>query len=62
MHERNNLNLCLCGGMETLISIIFSDSSEEVKRKACYIFASANQNNKPVQKICEKLGAMQIVT
>jgi hypothetical protein len=42
IQARNNFNLCVCGGMETLISIIFLSPHNEVRRKCCSIIAEAN--------------------
>lgn len=41
IHPRNNLNLCLCGGMETLLDIIYNNSNEEIRRSAAPIFTIA---------------------
>lgn len=41
MHPRNNLNLCLCGGLELIIKVILKDSNPEIRRTACGILSSA---------------------
>ncbi len=45
LHVRNSLNLCLCGGMATILDIIFNNPHEEARREACGIFSFTNQNN-----------------
>ncbi len=61
IHPRNNLNLCLCGGMETIMKIILNDPNSEVRRSACGILSSAVQNNSEVQKIVKALGVMNLM-
>jgi len=45
LHERNNLNLCIMGGMFEVLAIAFSYPNEEVRRNALSIITSACQNN-----------------
>ena len=42
LHVRNSLNLCVCGGMATILDIIFNNPHEEVRREACGIFSFTN--------------------
>lgn len=49
LHPRNNLNLCLVGGLPTLLEIIFDNKDEEVRRNASPVLAMVCQNNKEVQ-------------
>lgn len=49
LHPRSSLNLCLCGGMQTIIEIIMENENEAARRKACSLFSFAVQNNREVQ-------------
>ena len=60
LHVRNALNLCLSGGMQTILDIIFNNPHEEARREACGVFSFANQNNVEVHKITSKLGALNL--
>ena len=60
IHVRNSLNLCLCGGMQTIIDIIFNKPHEEVRREACGVFSFSNQNNVEVQTFTAKMGALNL--
>ena len=42
LHVRNALNLCLCGGMATILDIIFNNPHEDARREACGIFSFTN--------------------
>jgi hypothetical protein len=42
LHVRNSLNLCVSGGMQTILDMIFNNPSEEVRRQACGIFSFTN--------------------
>lgn len=48
LHPRSSLNLCLCGGMKTVMEIIFDNTKAEARKAACSIFSFAVQNNKEV--------------
>jgi hypothetical protein len=61
IHVRNSVNLCLSGGMETLMEMIFSNPHEEVRREALGVFTFVNLNNIEVQKITFKLGALNLM-
>ena len=61
LHPRNNLNMCLCGGMETIIQIILNNPSKEVRRTACGVFSAVVQNNTKVQEIAKALGAINLM-
>jgi len=41
IHPRSSLNLCLCGGMQTLIEIMFDHPNAQARKKACSIFSFA---------------------
>ena len=45
LHVRNALNLCLSGGMQTILDIIFNNPHEEARKEACGVFSFTNQNN-----------------
>lgn len=49
LHPRSSLNLCLCGGMQAILDIIFENEVPEARRNACSIFSFCVQNNKEVQ-------------
>jgi len=61
LHPRNNLNLCLMGGMTELLSLILSHSSEDVRRTACSLLTSVLTNNRQVQEFASKSGAINLV-
>ncbi len=41
LHPRNNLNLCLSGGMGEVLALIVSHTDTNVRKLACSIFAAA---------------------
>jgi hypothetical protein len=41
LHERNNLNLCIMGGMFEVLALAFSYPNEEVRRNALSIVATS---------------------
>jgi hypothetical protein len=45
LHARNNLNLCIMGGMVELLSIGIGYPNDEVKRVALYLISSVCSNN-----------------
>ncbi len=45
LHVRNSINMCLSGGMQTIMDMMFNNPFEEVRREACGVFSFANQNN-----------------
>ena len=45
LHERNNLNMCIYGGMIELLSLGLSYPNDEVRRSALQLITSANTNN-----------------
>lgn len=49
LHPRNNLNLCLSGGMVNILKLITTHEDKVVRAIACTIFSTANQNNEEVQ-------------
>lgn len=40
LHPRNNLNLCLMGGMSEVLCLIFSHENDSVRKQACRVFSS----------------------
>lgn len=48
LHPRNNLNVCLMGGMQEILSLIFSHSNQRVRKQACSILTAIVQNNHDV--------------
>ena len=62
LHPRNNLNLCLMGGMTELLSIIFSHESDQVRQTACSLLTSIMSNNRQVQEFASKSGAINLVS
>jgi len=46
LHPRNNLNLCLQGGMSELLSLIFSHESAQVRKQTCMLLTSIMANNR----------------
>jgi len=45
LHPRNNLNLCLMGGMIELLALSFGYPDESVRKNALQIITSACANN-----------------
>jgi hypothetical protein len=61
LHNRNSLNLCISGGMEAIMDIIFHSPYARARQEACAVFSFSNQNNIDVQKITFKLGALNLM-
>ena len=61
LHVRNSLNLCLCGGMQTLLQMAFESPSADVRAAALGVFSYTNSNNVEVQQITGKLGALNLL-
>lgn len=57
LHPRNNLNLCLMGGMSEVLCLIFSHESDIVRRTACRVFTTVLTNNPEVQDYANRSGA-----
>lgn len=62
LHPRNNLNLCLMGGMTELLAIIFSHEHEPIRRGACRVVSSATTRNPDVQSFALKSGAINLAS
>jgi Zn-dependent M16 (insulinase) family peptidase len=62
LHARNNLNLCLMGGMTELLSLIYSHESGVVRKQSCHLLTSIMSNNRQVQEFASKSGAINLVT
>ena len=61
IHERNCLNLCLLGGLESLMKYITSHPDAEARIIACQTFNQVVQNNEEVQNIAHKLHAFNLM-
>jgi len=61
LHPRNNLNLCIMGGMVELLSMAFGYPDGSVRRNALQIITSACANNLQVQEYAMRSGAMNLV-
>jgi len=46
--------------MTEILALMMSHPNKGVRKMACSIFSSANQNNDKVQKFCTKLGALNL--
>ena len=62
IHPRNNLNLCLMGGMTEVLSLILSHESHHVRRIACGVLTSIMTNNRQVQEFASKSGIINLVS
>lgn len=60
IHPRNNINLCLMGGMSEVMCLIFSHEDDRVKKTACSVFTSVVTNNLEVQNFASKSGAINL--
>jgi len=60
LHPRNNLNLCLMGGMTEVLCLVFSHENDAVRKAACRVFSSVVSNNPDVQDFAAKSGAMNL--
>jgi len=60
LHSRNNLNLCLMGGMTEILCLIFSHESDAVRKAACRVFGSVVSNNPDVQDFAARSGAINL--
>ena len=45
IHPRNNLNVCLMGGMSELLFLCFKHPSERVRRQTCVVLTAIVANN-----------------
>lgn len=45
LHPRNNLNMCIYGGMIEILSLGLSYPNDEVRRSALQLITSASSNN-----------------
>merc|ERR1712110_679136 len=43
LHPRNNLNLCMSGGMHELLSLALAHPSEGVRKSVCFLISSVSQ-------------------
>lgn len=61
LHPRNNLNLCIMGGMIEILALAFGYPDELVRRNALQIITTASANNLQVQEYAMRSGAMNLV-
>jgi len=61
LHPRNNLNLCIMGGMFEMLALSFSYPDAEVRRNALQIITTASSNNLQVQEYANRSGALNLV-
>lgn len=45
LHERNNMNLALCGGLQSVIEFILKHPDNEVRSSSCHLFSACVQNH-----------------
>jgi len=62
LHPRNNLNLCLMGGMTEVLAIIVSHEDDSVRKGACRVFSSVTTRNPDVQGFAMKSGAINLAS
>jgi len=62
LHPRNNLNLCLMGGMTEVLAIMFSHDDDSVRKAACRVFSSVTTRNPDVQSFALKSGAINLAS
>mmetsp|Transcript_17569 Transcript_17569/g.29656 ORF Transcript_17569/g.29656 Transcript_17569/m.29656 type:complete len:183 (-) Transcript_17569:764-1312(-) len=62
LHERNNLNLALCGGLQTVLSFVLTHPDPEVRVISCHLFSACVQNNPELQQFALKMGALKLMT
>ena len=60
LSNNNCYNLCLMGGMVTLLEIIVAYDGDEVRRSSCRVFNSVTNNNEKVQNFARRLGAINL--
>jgi len=60
LHSRNNLNLCLMGGMTEVLCLMISHENDAVRKAACRIFSTVVSNNPDVQDFAAKSGAINL--
>jgi hypothetical protein len=61
LHERNNLNLCLCGGLNSVVQFILKHPDPETRVISCQLFSSVVQNNPEVQQFALRFGALNLM-
>jgi len=61
LHERNNLNLALMGGLESVMCYMQKHPEKAVRKMACNTFTQVVQNNMEVQTWANKLGALNLM-
>lgn len=49
IHERNQMNLCLLGGLECLLRYMLHHPSDKIRKICCSTFSQVVQNNAEVQ-------------
>lgn len=61
LHERNNLNLAMCGGLESVITYILKHPDAECRAISCHLFSGVVQNNPEIQQFALRLGALNLM-
>lgn len=61
IHERNNYNLAMMGGLHSTLEIILKHPQGDVRKMACTLFSGVVQNNLEVQEFANKLGALSLM-
>ena len=62
LHPRNNLNLCLMGGLTEILCMIFSHENETVRKAACRVLTTVCSNNPDVQDFANKAGTINLAS
>ena len=61
LHERNNLNLAVMGGLDSVMKYIEKHPEPDVRKMACNTFSQVVQNNFELQGWAHKLGALGLM-
>jgi hypothetical protein len=62
LHPRNNLNLCLMGGMTEVLALVFSHDNDAVRKGACRVVSAVTTRNPDVQSFALKSGAINLAS
>lgn len=61
LHPRNNLNLCMSGGMTEVLAMVLGYPEMKVREQACRVFTAVNCNNSEVQGFASRAGALNLI-
>jgi len=61
LHERNNLNLAIMGGLQSVMEYMQKHPDKSVRKVACNTFTQVVQNNLELQDWAQKLGALNLM-